>query len=319
MRRSICYIISAFLLITLLSLGSFTLSAEAAESTVAAGDATGGLRYTVSIAKFENRAGWTGRFNIGDAWGAVLTDLLNRSGKFIVLGETDMRQAAMNEQDLAASGRTTQGAITPGQGNMTPAQILIKGVITHVQDTSSNSGGIAIHGIVLGGSKSTSEVNVTMYMVHSSTGQVLASTSVVGTSKSSSTLIGAYGRSGGGVLNNKKHGNMGKAITNAVDQGVQWMITQLPNVTWRGNVVLIKDNNIYINRGTREGVKPDMEFIVGTASALRDPNTGEVLDVSFSEVARLRVVTVKEKIAICELAGGDAEAIETGMFVQLPQ
>jgi curli biogenesis system outer membrane secretion channel CsgG len=292
----------------------------AATGTMTADNANGGLRYTVTVSKFDNKAGWNGRFDVGNAWGTVMTDILNRSGKFIVLGETDMRNAAMREQDLASSGRTAQGSIIPSTGNMTPAQILIRGAITHVQEGTSGGGGaIAIGGFVLGGSKSTAEVNVTMYMVNSTTGQVVASTSVVGKSNSSSTVVG-YGNGdvavGGGVY---KNDNVGKAITDAVAQGVQWMTQQLPNITWRGNVVMVRDGQIYINRGSREGVKPGQEFIAGTAEILRDPNTGEVLDVSFTNVARMQVVSVREKIAICELTEGNIGSIEQGMFVQLPQ
>ena len=58
----------------------------------------GGLRYTVSVAKFENRAGWHGQWDLGDAWGAVMTDLMHQTGRLIVLGETDMRLEAMAEQ-----------------------------------------------------------------------------------------------------------------------------------------------------------------------------------------------------------------------------
>jgi len=56
---------------------------------------TGGLRYSVTVSQFENEAGWYGHWDIGNAWGTVLTDLLNQSGRFIVLGETDMRYEAM--------------------------------------------------------------------------------------------------------------------------------------------------------------------------------------------------------------------------------
>ena len=53
----------------------------------------------------------------------MLTDSLQQSGHFIVLGEADMRDAAMKEQDFAASGRTAGGDKTPVKGNMTPAQL----------------------------------------------------------------------------------------------------------------------------------------------------------------------------------------------------
>lgn len=291
-----------------------------ANPTMSAGSATGGLRYTVSVSKFENRAGYRGQWDIGDGWGIIMTDILNQTGKFIVLAETDMRKEAMAEQDLAASGRTTQGAITPGVGNMTPAQILVKGAITHVQNnTSGGGGGVSFGGVTLGGASAKSEVNVTMYMVHTSTGQILASKSVVGRSNKSGGFIGYSGSGWGAGAGGFKNDNMGKAVENAVQQGVQWMIEQLPKVTWRGNVVLVKDNNIYINRGTREGVTEGMEFVVGTAEALRDPSTGEVLDVSFSTVAHIKVDSVREKIAIARITNGNIDQITKGMFVQLEQ
>ena len=31
----------------------------------------GNLKYSITVSKFENRAGWSGQWDIGDAWGAV--------------------------------------------------------------------------------------------------------------------------------------------------------------------------------------------------------------------------------------------------------
>lgn len=280
---------------------------------------TGGLRYTVSVAKFENRAGWHGQWDLGDAWGLVLTDILNQTGRFIVLGEKDMRSEAMAEQDFAASGRTAQGDKTPVVGQMTPAQILVKGAITHVQEnTSNNMGGIAIGGVVVGGGKKTAQVNVTMYMIDTTTGQVLASTSVVGKSDSSSTVIGYAGHGWGAGYANFQNSNVGKAVENAVSQGVQWMIGQLPKVQWRGAVVMVKDGQVYINRGSREGVTAGQVFLVGQADIIRDPSTGEVLDQSVNEVARIQVVTVREKLSICEVINGNSSSITQGMMIQKP-
>ena len=57
----------------------------------------GNLRYSVMVNKFENKANWTGRWNLGDAWGSVFTDQLVRGGKFIALGGSDVRGAAIAE------------------------------------------------------------------------------------------------------------------------------------------------------------------------------------------------------------------------------
>jgi len=44
----------------------------------------GGVRYSITVTQFENRAGWHGRWDIGTALSTVLTDMTNQSGKFIV-------------------------------------------------------------------------------------------------------------------------------------------------------------------------------------------------------------------------------------------
>ncbi len=277
---------------------------------------TGGLRYTISVVKFENRAGWHGQWELGDAWGMAMTDILNQSGRFIVLGEKDMRVEAMQEQDFAASGRTAQGAKAPVIGQMTPAQLLVKGAITHAQETGHSGGGISIGGVTVGGGGGKAEINVTMYIVDSTTGMVLASTSVVGKSTSSALGLHYSGAGWSGGYANFQKSNMGKAVEDAVSQGVQWMIAQLPKVPWRGEVVMVQNGSVYVNRGTREGVTPGMTFIVGAANILRDPSTGEVLDESVNEVARLQVSTVKEKLSICDVINGDANAVTKGMMIQ---
>ncbi len=66
-----------------------------------------------------------------------------------------------------------------------------------------------------------------------------------------------------------------------------------------------KDGKVYVNRGSREGIGVGQEFTVGEVEILRDPDTGEVLDESMTEIARLRVSQVKEKISICEVVSGE--------------
>jgi curli biogenesis system outer membrane secretion channel CsgG len=280
---------------------------------------TGGLRYTITVTEFENRAGWAGAWDLGDAWGAVMTEKLNASGKFIVLGEADMRQASMAEQDLAASGRTAQGAKAPVTGQLTPAQLLVKGAITHVQDsTTGGAGGIGVGRIRVGGGKDKAEINATIYLVDSTTGQVKASTSVVGQAGRKGLGVGYSGNGWGGDMAAFKKDNVGRAVEDAIAEAVTWLTGQLEGVPWTGSVAMIKDNQIYINRGTREGVAAGQEFVVGSAEVIRDPDTGEVLDSEVTEVARLKAVSVKEKLTICDVVSGKAAGVQKGMMVSLP-
>lgn len=297
-------------------LAALILVAVIAAAPVAA--ATGGLRYTITVTEFENKAGWSGAWDLGNAWDTILTEKLNASGKFIVLGESDMRNAAMSEQDLAASGRTAGGAKAPVTGQMTPAQLLVKGAITHVQaSTTGGGGGIRIHGIGVGGSKDKAEINATMYLVDSTTGVVKASTTVTGVAGRKGAAVAYSGNGWGGDMEAFKKDNVGRAVEDAIAEGVTWLTQQLEEVPWTGSVAMIQGNQVYINRGSREGVAAGQEFVVGVGSVIRDPDTGEVLDSEVKEVARLKAVTVKEKLTICDVTSGKAASVQKGMMISL--
>lgn len=280
---------------------------------------TGGMRYTITVTKFDNQAGWSGRWDLGDAWGAVMTDILNQTDRFIVLGETDMRNEALAEQDFAASGRTAGGSKAPATGQMTPAQLLVKGAITHVEESKGGGGGgVRIKRFRIGGSKEKAEINAVIYIVDSTTGQVLASTRVTGEAGRRGGRFGYSGRDFGTDLSGFQKDNLGKAVEDAVSQGVDWMIEQLPNVSWTGSVALVRDGTVYVNRGSREGVSEGQIFVVGAEEVIRDPDTGEVLDRLVDEVARLKVTNAREKLSLCEVISGDTGSVGKGMTVRLP-
>lgn len=279
---------------------------------------SGGLRYTVTVSQFENRAGYQSS-HLGDAWGAVMTDLLHQTGRFVVLGETDMRGEALGEQDFGASGRVVQGAKTPAIGQMTPAQLLVKGAITHVEhSTGGGRGGLRLQGIRLGGRKQRAQINATVYVADSTTGQVVASSQVTGSSQQKGLSLGYSAYRWGGDLEGFENDNVGQALEAAVAEAVDWIVDQLPGIPWRGSVALVRQGRVYINRGAREGVAPGQAFDVGEAEVIRDPETGEVLDELLSEVARIQVAVVKDKLAICRVVSGQADWIQRGMAVHLP-
>ncbi|MBW1954706.1 MAG: hypothetical protein JRI76_00855 [Deltaproteobacteria bacterium] len=276
-----------------------------------------GMRYSIMVTKFENRSGWHGHWDLGDAWGAVLTDSLNATGRFIVLGEKDMRREAMAEQDLAASGRTAGGGKQVVTGQMTPAQLLVKGDITHFDPgTSGGKGGIGFGGIRIGAGGGTSEINAVMYIIDSSTGQVLASKKCYGkvTKKGLSVGISKGGFSGN--VGGFKKTNAGKAVEKAVDEGVAYLISMLDEIPWTGDVIMVKGQKVYINRGAREGVTEGRVFQVGQLTTIRDPNTGEILDQEVETSGKIRVTKVKEKLSICEITEG---SVQKGMTVSLAQ
>jgi len=274
-----------------------------------------GLRYSITVAKFENQSNWRGQWDLGTAWGSVLTDSLTQTGRFIVLGEKDMRKEAMDEQDFAASGRTAGEGKKVATGQMTPSQLLVKGVITHFADeTGDLGGGIGFGGIKLGGTTSNSEINVVLYIVDSSTGQVMASKKCYGKISKNGLSLGVDKDGWSGNLGGFKKTNAGKAIEQAVDEGVKFMIEKLSTIPWTGTVVMVNGGKVYINRGEREGVTVGQKFKVGEATTIRDPDTGEVLDENVESIGNIEAIQVKEKLTICKVLSGNG--FEKGMGVR---
>ena len=102
-----------------------------------------------------------------------------------------------------------------------------------------------------------------------------------------------------------------------MSQAVAFLVKQIEGIPWQGSVVLATPAKIIVNRGSREGVAVGQQFSVGQSEELTDPDTGEVLDVSMTQVATLKVTDVKEKIATCTVVTGDAAKVQKGMTVQL--
>jgi curli biogenesis system outer membrane secretion channel CsgG len=279
----------------------------------------GNLRYSVSVAEFKNEANWSHSWDIGDGFKTIFTDSLQQSGWFIVLADGEMRKEAMAEQDLGASGRTAGGKKTAKVGRLTPAQLLVRGSITHVaNDTGGGGGRLNFKGISLGGSGGKAEINITIYLMDTSTGQVKASTKVVGQSGRKGLSFGYSGSKLGGLTGDVdayKKDNVGKACEDACGQALQFLIKQLDKLPWEASILSVSGEKIIINRGSREGIEVGSKFDVGTTEELVDDDTGEVLDVEMKKAGQIEVTEVKEKIAYCKpLSGGSKLTKEMSAF-----
>lgn len=283
---------------------------------------SGGLRYSIAVADFKNQSGWRGQFDLGQDLGIVLTDRLQESERFIVIGESSMRALALEEQDLAASGRAAAGAKAPATGHLATAQLLVRGAITHVQhDTASDSGGVDLGGLEVGGKRRKTEINITFYIVDTSTGQVLASRNVVGEASKRNFRFRLRSRNGTeSRFGTERDDNLMSALTEAADQAVDWMAERLEKLPWQGSIVRVDGQTVWINRGTREGLREGEVLVVGPLDTIRDPSTGEVLgQIVENEVARLEVTSVEEKLGFCRVVSGDPGAIRSGLPVTFPK
>jgi hypothetical protein len=160
-----------------------------------------------------------------------------------------------------------------------------------------------------------SEMDITIYLFDSETGQVKASKKVTGKSTNKGFSVGGRVLPGiGASFGADEKDNVQKAAEDAIAQAIQFLISQLDSIPWEGSILLAKGSKIIVNRGSREGVQVGTKFSVGTVEELVDPDTGEVLDSEMTQIGTLVVTKVKEKIAYCSAESGK-DAIKKGMTV----
>lgn len=273
----------------------------------------GNLRYSVVVDKFENKT--EDQRALGEEWSTLLTSQLHESGHFIVVSQSDAQLAALKEQLRGASGVTTQGRKTAQRAQMTPVQLLVTGVITHLKGGAADQGGgVVVGGVTIGANRSVTEIRATLQMIDTSTGAVVAAKNFTGTAQGGGITFRRNGS--GNTIGSKRDSNLHAAFEKATAEVIPWMVAQLPSVPWRGSVVKVDQERIIINRGGREGVSVGDEFVVGESEVLRDPDTGEVLDEIIRERARIKVLRVNDKTAVCSVVTGTIGQVVERMAVQ---
>lgn len=282
-------------------------------SVAATADPRGSLRYSVVVDKFENNSNSS---SVGDDWATLLTSALHESGSFIVVAQDDMQLKALKEQLRNMVGVTAQGRKTAQRGHMVPAQLMVKGVITHVQQGAANQdGGFGVGKFKINAGRTKTEIRATLQMIDVTTGAIVAAKNFIGVAQQRAFSVQQLGDHQGKVGMGSE-ANLHDALEKAIDEVIPWMVAQLPSVAWRGTVVRVDKDKIIINRGSREGVSAGDEFVAGESEILRDPDTGEVLDEVLTERVRIKVVQLNDRTSVCSVVKGDTDGVVAGMAIQ---
>jgi curli biogenesis system outer membrane secretion channel CsgG len=281
-------------------------------SEVDANEALGGLRYRIMVTQFEDRSAYGGLANmtISSAWQEMLTQALHESGKFLVVAGKDERNEAKEEITFVESEWSQNGKSAPEKGHLATAQLLVKGTIVSVQETNSQGGKTGILGVpIIDLRRQSAEIRMIVKIYEAQTGLVVASKEIVG--KSASIGVGAWNLPGNTSVAFGNNKNLAKAASHALKQSVELCSAQLSRIEWLGSIMSVKSNgDILINRGEREGIHSDLEFVVGMAETMEDPETGEMLGYDKTELGRIRVDQVFEKYSVCKLINGDGKQLK---------
>lgn len=279
-----------------------------------------GLKHAIGVKDFNNEAGWSGSWDVGNNLTVMLESALFDSGRFVVVQREKLKDT-IAEQDLAASGRTAGGKKVAQTGKIRSARYLASGALTEVSENQSGGdGGINIKGFRIGAGKNEAQITAIITLTDTTTSEIVAKERVVGKAGGTALRLG-YSGSIGGELGGFAKTPLGQAAQDVINQAVAFMAKKMEEFPFEGSVIKVADNGqIIINRGSEFGVEVGQELSMVTAGEeLVDPDSGELLGTEEGDtIGKIKVAKVSEKIAYCTVVEGEASP-EAGTIVKAAQ
>ena len=284
-----------------------------------------GQKKTMSVDNFDYSAVMTSvqaifgtQQNIGVGINAMMTRRVQQDGRFTIVERRKVNEI-MGEQDFSAGNRVKRGT-GARIGQIKGADLTLMGdIVVFGRDdrkTSSVVGAIVPGaGGVAGGYKSDNKavVVLTYRIVDVETSEVIATGEARGESKRTSKGFGAMlivGLVGVGGAVNMTSSNfadtiIGEATMDAVDK----LALQIRTVNLSGGatdksidvdarVADVSGTSITINAGSAAGLQVGQTFtLFHKGKEIKDPATGEVLDVQTTALGQLTLTSVRERIS----------------------
>jgi curli biogenesis system outer membrane secretion channel CsgG len=289
------------------------------------------LKKTMSVDNFDYSAVMTSvqaifgtQQNIGVGINAMMTRRVQQDGRFAIVERRKVNEV-MSEQDFSASNRVKRGT-GPRVGQIRGAELTLMGdIVVFGRDDRRKSGvaGAIVPGAggIAGGYRSDNKAVVVLdyRIVDVETSEVVATGEARGESKRSSSGFGAAliaGMVGAGGAVNMTSSNfadtiIGEATMDAVDKLAQ----QIRTVNISGGaadrsldvdarIADVSGSIITINAGLGAGLQAGQVFTVyHKGREIKDPSTGEVLDVQTTPIGQITLTTVRDRISIGNYTG----------------
>jgi curli biogenesis system outer membrane secretion channel CsgG len=269
-----------------------------------------GLKHAVGVKDFDNDAGWSGQWQLGQNLSAMLESALYDTGRFVLV-EREQLTDVIQEQDLAASGRTAGAKKVAKTGLLRSAKYLATGAITEVDAAQSGGdAGVRIKGFRVGLGKQEAQVTIIAKLIDTTTGEIVSKKRIVGKPSGSKLNFGYSGADLGVDLGGFKKTPLGQAAQDCIAQAAKFFAETMEEFPFEGSVVKVSDRGqVIINRGSEFGVEVGQRLVMKTeGETLIDPDTGEILDQEEGEViGTLSVAKVSEKVSYCDVIDGEKD------------
>jgi len=234
------------------------------------------LKRKVAVGRFTNETRY-GRSLLrdyqGDPLGKQALDILSAqlvaTGRFLVFERPDLNRIE-SEQRIA------------GSSNLVGVDALILGSITEFgRSTTGQSGFLSSTKKQLARAK----VDIRLADVHN--GLLFFSTTGSGEATTEAGEVAGFGSRAGydATLNDK-------ALTAAISETVNQLVTKLEARPWRTAILKVSGNDVYISGGSRQGLRVGDELaLMVEGERMKSPQTGLEITLPGREIGRLRVVS----------------------------
>src|SRR5262245_36029126 len=270
-----------------------------------------GPRKRVAVLRF----GGTGKYgayegwDVGEAIAAQLSTALDQTSCFVVIDRLALSEV-LREQELGLAGVVGRDTAARA-GALIGAQILIKGEITEFEPGKKGKGataGVGLSnvpiGLRVGGNRSVAHVAIDVRLIDASTGQVLFTQSVSSEARTFGLALGVDYRKASIGGDSFEKTPLGEAMREAVGEATGYIVSQMRQVNWSGQVVDVQGTSVYLNAGEGAGLKVgDTLSIYTVTRELIDPATGQSLGREEKKLGEVRVGRVDQKYAVGELVG----------------
>jgi curli biogenesis system outer membrane secretion channel CsgG len=270
------------------------------------------------------------QMDIGQGIQAMLTKRIAEGGKFTVVERRKVGNI-MKEQDFSASNRVKQGT-GARVGQIRGADLTLMGdIVVFGRDDRKKSGGVGAivpgAGGAIGGYKGDAKAVVVLdyRIVDAETSEVVGSGEARGESKRTSKGFGAAMFAGGvlagGGVNMTSSNFAETIIGEATMDAVNKLAENINSAGLTGGaegremdldarVADVSGNSITINAGNAAGLRAGQTFTVyHKGKEIKDPATGEVLDVQTTPLGTLTITTVRDRISMGNYSGSGTPVV----------
>jgi curli biogenesis system outer membrane secretion channel CsgG len=277
-----------------------------------------GVKHALGIADFTTSDSTSLDDSAKENMRAMLESALFATNRFVIVERGNL-DAVTKEQDLQKGDRAAKASGVAQTGKLRSARYLAACTVTEASSsTSGDSGGIAIHGIRLGGSSSKSAIVLVVKVIDTTSGEIVASERIRGEAGKTGVNLGLSQRGWSGELSSFAKTPMGEAAQDCINKAVVFIAQKMETTAVEGVIVSVSEQSIIINLGQNYGINAGQHFTVRRqGETLTDPATGEILGSSEGAVVgTVEVTSTREKLSYCKLVDGELPGRGDAVFVK---